>query len=317
MKYSREYVERLSGETGFVPATLEKVLRLERLLDQVSRHPFLGSRLVLKGGTALNVFYAEAPRLSVDLDFNYVGAESRAEMERERPEVERAVEQIVRGDEYRVQRAAEAHAGRKFYLGYLNALGSPDRIEVDLNYMFRVPLATPVLRDGWRPDPDMPCRAMMAGFEEVMAGKIVALLDRAAPRDLYDAAAFLDNPPEHDPTLLRCLCVGLSGVLPRALSEYDSSRLDVFDQEQLEPGLVPFLRAGTAPLVEELREPVRRFLAALLNLSAEEKRYVEGLQWGELGPDLIAGSDRDLAERLRRHPAILWKVENARRRPRR
>jgi hypothetical protein len=95
------------------------------------------------------------------------------------------------------------------------------------------------------------------------------------------------------------------------------SRLDLFDQAQIERELVPLLRNGTTPLVEELRGPVRRFLAALLNLSVGEKRYVEGLQWGEFEPELIGGSDRDLAERLRRHPAILWKVENARRRPRR
>lgn len=86
MKYSREYLERLAGNTGFRPDAVEKVLRLERLLNQVGRHPYLGGRLVLKGGTALNLFYGQAPRLSVDLDFNYVGALDREEMLKERSE---------------------------------------------------------------------------------------------------------------------------------------------------------------------------------------------------------------------------------------
>ncbi|MGH7268059.1 MAG: nucleotidyl transferase AbiEii/AbiGii toxin family protein [Candidatus Rokuibacteriota bacterium] len=89
MRYSREYLGERSAGTGFRPDTLEKVLRLLRLLDQVTRHPFLGSRLLLKGGTALNLFYAAAPRLSVDLDFNYVV--DLDQMLRERPEVERAI----------------------------------------------------------------------------------------------------------------------------------------------------------------------------------------------------------------------------------
>jgi predicted nucleotidyltransferase component of viral defense system len=97
LKYGREYLGERAAGTGFRPDTLEKV-RLLRLLDQVTRHPFLGSRLLLKGGTALNLFYAVAPRLSVDLDFNYVGAADRAQMLQERPEVERAVNQLVMGE---------------------------------------------------------------------------------------------------------------------------------------------------------------------------------------------------------------------------
>jgi predicted nucleotidyltransferase component of viral defense system len=72
LKYSREYLDRLAGATGYPPDTLEKVLRLERMLTLVGEHHFLGPRLILKGGTALNLFYQQAPRLSVDLDFNYI-----------------------------------------------------------------------------------------------------------------------------------------------------------------------------------------------------------------------------------------------------
>lgn len=154
MKYSREYLGQRSANTGFRPDTLEKVLRLLRLLEQVTRHPFLGSRLLLKGGTALNLFYAAAPRLSVDLDFNYVGAVDRAQMLQERPEVERAVNQLVMGEGYRVQWGRDEHAGRKLYLTYVSGLGSPDGIEVDLNYLFRVALAEPERLQAWTPDPD-------------------------------------------------------------------------------------------------------------------------------------------------------------------
>lgn len=74
MKYSREYLDGLAAATTFPVDTLEKVLRLIRMLDLVSRHPFLGTRLALKGGTAINLFLRPAPRLSVDLDFNLKNA---------------------------------------------------------------------------------------------------------------------------------------------------------------------------------------------------------------------------------------------------
>lgn len=67
-------LQRLAGETGYLPDTLEKVLRLLDLLDEIAGDPMLSERLVLKGGTALNVFYLDLDRLSVDIDLNYIGA---------------------------------------------------------------------------------------------------------------------------------------------------------------------------------------------------------------------------------------------------
>lgn len=157
----------------------------------------------------------------MDLDFNYVWSADRTVLLTERPDLERAVEQLAVGEDYQLQRAPAEHAGRKFYLGYRNALGTSDRIEIDLNYLFRVPLAPPVWREGWTPDPDVPCRGRMAGADEVLAGKLLALLDRVAARDLYDAAQFAQASPA-DPVAFRRLFIALSGVLPNPLTTYDT-----------------------------------------------------------------------------------------------
>ncbi|MFQ5960050.1 MAG: nucleotidyl transferase AbiEii/AbiGii toxin family protein [Candidatus Methylomirabilales bacterium] len=312
MRYSREYLEGLSGQTGYRPDTLEKVLRLERLLAQINRHPFLGSRLVLKGGTALNLFfYRGVSRLSVDLDFNYVGALDREVMIGEKPDVERALEQIASAEGYSIQRGADEHAGRKFYLGYWNGFGTQDRIELDLNYMFRVSVVPIDVRDGWTPDADWPCRARMAGFEEVMAGKLVAFMDRVAPKDLYDIASFTTDPPTHDTDVLRCLFIALSGTLPRALTTYGLEHLEAFTQKGLEIELTPFLRGDERVELGRLKSKVAPILSKLLAMSTGEREYVERLQWGEFLPERVVGSRPDLLDRLRGHPALLWKVENA------
>ena len=54
----------------------------------MNTHPSLKGRWVLKGGTALNLFVLRHPRLSVDIDLNYIGALEREEMLEKRPRID-------------------------------------------------------------------------------------------------------------------------------------------------------------------------------------------------------------------------------------
>lgn len=95
MNLSAERLRREAGSTGFRPENLEKVDRLLDLLEFVQRHPYLKSRLALKGGTALNLFVFDVPRLSVDIDVNYIGALDRKTMLAERQSLEIAMEAVA------------------------------------------------------------------------------------------------------------------------------------------------------------------------------------------------------------------------------
>ena len=94
MKVSPEKLAAEAEMTGFRPDMLEKAAHLLGLLDALRSHPFLKKKLVLKGGTALNLFIFDVPRLSVDIDLNYVGAVDRDGMLAERPKVEQAVQAV-------------------------------------------------------------------------------------------------------------------------------------------------------------------------------------------------------------------------------
>ena len=50
---SAQTLQRLANETGMQAGTLEKVLRLLDVLQEIARDPVLADRLVLKGGNAL------------------------------------------------------------------------------------------------------------------------------------------------------------------------------------------------------------------------------------------------------------------------
>lgn len=56
MKLDAAYLNYVAKQTGLDPYNVEKVLRLKELLREFLRHPFLKGKLVLKGGTGINVF---------------------------------------------------------------------------------------------------------------------------------------------------------------------------------------------------------------------------------------------------------------------
>ncbi len=77
---------------GFQPRTVDKVERLLDLLEEMDRHPALRGRLAMHGGTAINLFMLDMPRLSVDIDVSYIGSPDRERMLAERPDIENGKE---------------------------------------------------------------------------------------------------------------------------------------------------------------------------------------------------------------------------------
>lgn len=80
-------LRKIQRDTGFNPGFIEKVYQLTRILEAVYSDNNLKEYLALKGGTALNFIYLNIPRLSVDLDFNFVGALEKNKMLQLRPTV--------------------------------------------------------------------------------------------------------------------------------------------------------------------------------------------------------------------------------------
>lgn len=69
---SQKNIVRVAKETGFLKDNVEKVMRLADILQFVFSSDWK-DKLVLKGGTAINLFYRPLPRLSVDIDLDYIG----------------------------------------------------------------------------------------------------------------------------------------------------------------------------------------------------------------------------------------------------
>lgn len=314
MNPSLEFLERSSAETGFQAAMLEKVVLLGSVAADVARHPLLGAVLALKGGTALNLCFGPPGRLSVDLDYNYIGHVERDRMLEDRPRVEKAVLDLARRRGHRVQQSADAFAGRKLYLRYRSVLGQDDRVEVDLNFLFRVPLAGTETRSLWQPGGLDHAQVRVVGLAELLIGKLLALVERGAPRDAWDVAC-LSGPAAETLTqpLFRARFIALSATLEHPLATYRRDRL----AEHLTDGavtteLAPTLATGVPPRPDDLVERAWAKVGPLLSLKGHEEAYLTAIDRGELRPELLFPDDAEEAARLAGHPAILWKLKNVR-----
>lgn len=184
---SAQSIQRLADDTGYQSNTLEKVVRFLDLLQEIARDPVLSNRLVLKGGTALNVFHLGLDRLSVDIDLNYVGALDREVMEAERPTVEAALIRLLASQGYSVRRQPDNHAGGKWLMRYASALGGNATLEPDLNFMARQPLFGASHMESCSLGEIRVKDVLVLDLQEIVAGKFVALVDRHTARDLFDA----------------------------------------------------------------------------------------------------------------------------------
>jgi len=314
MTPSPEQLQTLAAQTGFQAQALEQVIRLGELAADIGRHPLLSRVLALKGGSALNLMRGAPARLSVDLDFNYVGHQERADMQRERPQVEHALEVIGRGQGYRVQRSREAHAGSKLYLSYSSAAGTWDRIEVDLNFLYRTPLGDVSRHTLWQPPGVESPKVTVVPLEELAAGKLRATLDRSMPRDLFDSVRLPHLVSEVWGTpRIRRIHVALAAALPRPLYEYGRDRFDRVTDRHVREQLVPMLHFDARPTAESLRQQAWQVVAPLVELDEAEREYIDRVHAGELRPELLFPDDGALVERLQAHPALRWKLVNVKR----
>lgn len=311
MKLDAAYVKRIADGTGFDAVQLEKVIRLRQLLIEFRRHPFLRERLVLKGGTAVNLFYLELARLSVDIDLNYIGQLDREDMQRERPEIVKAAEQISEALGYKVQRSADDYALNEWFLTYQNHASSFDQIQIEINFLMRSCALLPQLRQAIPIGDEPACEFPVLAIEEVFAGKIRAMIDRKHPRDLYDLFRFRKADLTYDSEVMRKLAVLFGSTLNRDLRSYSMSRFGDIDEEAIKRLLYPLLKAEDRPTGAEMFAVAMPILEGVLD-HRREANFLEAMAEGKYQPELLFSKHAAIVGRIRNHPALLWKAENVR-----
>jgi hypothetical protein len=272
----------------------------------------LKTRIALKGGTALNLFIFNVPRLSVDIDLNYVGTSDRESMLAERPKLEQALQAVCGREGLAVNSLPSEHAGGKWRLTYAAASGRSGNLELDVNYLLRTPLwpAEPV--DSRRVGSFQATQVRLLDLHELAAGKLAALLSRNASRDIFDAVELLRREDLVGPKLRLGFVVygGANRKDWRTVSAKDVKLVVA----ELKSQLLPTLRPGALPKakVRALVSDCRDLLSAVLPLTRDESEFIRRLNdRGEIVPGLLT-HDRAMQKIIQEHPALHWKAINVR-----
>lgn len=317
MRFSASEILPVSRANGFNAEVVEKVFHLMHLLSALNTHPSLKGRWVLKGGTALNLFVLRHPRLSVDIDLNYIGALEREEMLENRPRIEQAVRAVFSREGFAVRRTPDEHAGGKWRLSYPSYTGQTGSLEVDLNFMFRQPLWEIRHADS-HPFGDYQAKDVpLLDLHELVAGKLSALFSRRQARDLFDCHRILDT------DTLQRERLRIAFVVYGAMNRKDWRTISVqdvdYDESELARLLAPTLRVrqpveqvSPAEYGAQLLEETRRSLSALLPFTDAEQAFLDLLlDKGEIDATILT-SDASLQKRIQAQPLLEWKALNVR-----
>ncbi len=276
---------------------LAQVDLLLRILPYVMRD----SRFALKGGSALNLFVRDLPRLSVDIDLTYLPIEGRDSSLANISEILTTISRDLTSAMPQVTiRPLRATDGR---LRKLVVRSGSVTVKVEPNETIRGSVFPCELRD-LAPQVEEEFGLFMAvqtlSLADLYGGKICAALDRQHPRDLFDVQILLANE-------------GLTPAIRQAFLVYLISHNRPM-AEVLQPNRLPLETTFTGEFMgmsrvivtcEEL-VAVRERLIDLLRqeLSAKEKQFLLSVK--ELQPDWtllgLAG-----VEQL---PAVQWKLQN-------
>lgn len=271
-----------------------------RLLLRIAPDVFAAPHFAMKGGTAINLFVQEMPRLSVDIDVVYLPYQVPRE------EALSAISAELTAIANRLtRRGLESRLVRAGALGDAKLLINDGdvQIKVEANVVFRGSVLPAEQRPVTRRTAEMfgvDLSLPILAVEELYGSKLVAALDRQHPRDLFDVWRMYETVGLTDATV-ECFVTYLGGhnrpmhevLFPRPKdieTEYNSS----FVGMTTEPVALDVLLAARERVMREL--PRR--------LTEAHRRFLLGFARAE--PDFSLLNCRHAAEL----PALRWKLQN-------
>jgi len=163
-----------------------QVTLLVRVLPDVAAE----ACFALKGGTAINLFLRDMPRLSVDIDLTYLPVEPRADSLRA---IDAAMLRIRQRIQDRIPRVQIRETRNEGAVTRLIVRADSAQIKIEVTPVLRGCVFEPQLR------PVSPkvegafafAETQVVSFADLYGGKLVAALDRQHPRDFFDVRELL------------------------------------------------------------------------------------------------------------------------------
>ncbi len=255
----------------------------------------------LKGGTAINLFVRDMPRLSVDIDLVYLPMEGRDSALTHIGQALGRIGSAIKTTFSNVS-VTEVFKDKRDALRLIVSRAGI-QVKIELSPVLRGTVYEPQLRAVSAAVEDEFGFAEIAvvALADLYAGKICAALDRQHPRDLFDVRWLLDNGGLSSDELRKALCVYLVSH-ERPIAEL----LDPMFQDLSEIYRGEFVQMTEEVMPLETLLATRQQLVADLHssLSVNEREFLLSFKakspdWALLGLD---GVDQ--------LPAVRWKMMN-------
>ena len=171
---------------AFAESYRRQVALLMRTLPHVAEE----TCFALKGGTAINLFVRDMPRLSVDIDLTYLPVEPRAEL---LSAINAAMRRIAGRIEQTIPDARISQGLTEGAVTRLTVRAASVQIKIEVTPVLRGTVYPPEVRSV-SPAVESAfgfAEIQLVSFADLYAGKIVAALDRQHPRDFFDVRDLL------------------------------------------------------------------------------------------------------------------------------
>ena len=271
-----------------------------RLLTQIAPLVFSDGAFALKGGTAINMFIRDLPRLSVDLDLVFIDHSLPRDkaLERINEAIRQSADRLnARGFQTRTTMMADS--GETKLLVRRGGI----EVKIEVNFVMRGTVhpvrqatLTPRARELLLADLEIP----VVSLEDLYGGKLVAAMDRQHPRDLFDVMQLFAH-EGISPGIRRAFVVYLAchnrpvhEVLFPTLRDISQEYERNFKGMTSDPVELPELLATRERMMHELQS----------GLDSDERRFLLSLianqpEWPLLG-----------IEHVDQLPGIRWKLHN-------
>ena len=284
---------------------------MKTILEFLNTEEYMREHLLLKGGTAINLTVFNLPRLSVDIDMDFIPNLTREETENERERLTEILKGYMSEQGYSLSNASRfSHSLDAFHYNYVNAAGNKDMIKIEINYSLRTHVLPSEDRVFVTEAFGEPIKVRTVAAMEIFAAKTNALISRAAARDLYDFCNMADMKlfSGEEDMFRKCIIFYATISAIEVNKDFDTSVIDSLVFSKIKSDLFPVLAVKDKFDLEGKKQQAKEYIASLMKPTEAEMEYMERFIEKEYKPELLF-EDAEIIERLRDHPMALWKCK--------
>lgn len=311
-KYLNKDVNKIALSSNFNRNATEKVLRLYSILNYINSSVFK-DELVLKGGTAINLFLLNLPRLSVDIDLDYNLNASRDLMLERRKEIDNFIRSYMKDEGYYLtDKSKFTHSLDSYSYAFNTTSGSKDNLKIEINYSDRAHVLNIVNSISSNNLGEIVTFNHLAK-EELIGSKLSALLSRTTPRDVYDVYNIFNTIDSLNITFIKkisifYLCLGSDFPIDfNELFNLAIARINNLSFKTIKETLIPVLHKGLKFDVDDMCSYVSNKLKEIFILDNNDVEFINQLNNKIYDPNILF-NEFEIND-ITKHPMALWKIK--------